>query len=68
MSCPTGKIQYVTVQDAHLALIKIERSMTRSVTARKAGWHKGKSAPYKCHVCNQWHIGHHVSKAPNKMP
>ena len=62
MSCSSGKIQYVAVQDAHLALIKIERSLTRSAKARKADWHKGKSAPYKCHLCGQWHIGHHASK------
>lgn len=64
MSCPSGKIQYLTVQDAHLALLKIESNVMRSATAKRAGWHKGKSAPYKCPLCNQWHIGHHASKSP----
>lgn len=68
MSCPTGKIQYITVQDAYLAMIKIERNFSRSATAKRAGWHKGKAAPYKCDVCGQWHIGHHVSKIPHNRP
>ena len=66
MACDSGKIQYATVQDAHLALRMIDKNINRSVGAKKAGWHYGKAGPYKCHLCNQWHIGHHASKQPKR--
>ena len=66
MPCDSGKIQYVTVQDAHLALIKIQKNTMRSAASKKAGWHAGKAAPYKCDLCGMWHLGHHVSKQPKR--
>lgn len=60
--CPSGKLAYVTVQDAYKAMIAIEKATFRSAKAKVASWHKGTAKPYKCHDCHQWHIGHQTPK------
>ena len=62
--CPTtGKVSYVTVQDAYKAMIAIDNSAFRTVKAKVASWHKGRSKPYRCADCGVWHIGHHAPRA-----
>lgn len=66
--CPSGKLSYVTVQDAYKAMLAIDKASNRSTKAKKADWHKGAAKPYKCGVCHQWHIGHHAPKFGKRRP
>ena len=66
--CPSGKLAYVTVQDAYRAMIAIDKATNRSTGAKKAGWHSGEAKPYKCAACHEWHIGHSTPRGAKRKP
>lgn len=61
MTCPHGKLQYVTPAEASKALRAMTKTDTHSRSARSF-WSRGKAVAYRCKACGAWHVGHAAPK------